>query len=94
MYAATEEEIETFLSPLTARSKVRDVLHGLTAARQLENAVLEGKTLSYIPGALPEFPEVVAAEPVAGVGEDRGGCCGDSCRGGGRDCRRGEDSEV
>ena len=69
VYAATEEEIETFLSPLTARSKVRDVLHGLTAARQLENAVLEGKTLSYIPGALPEFPEVVAAEPVAGVGE-------------------------
>ncbi len=68
-YAATEEEIETFLSPLTARSKVRDVLHGLTAARQLENAVLEGKTLLYIPGALPEFPEIVAAEPVVGVGE-------------------------
>jgi hypothetical protein len=70
VYAATEEEIETFLSPLTARSRVRDVLHGLTAARQLENAVLEGKTLVYIPGALPEFPEAVAAaEPVAGVGE-------------------------
>jgi hypothetical protein len=69
VYAATEEEIETFLSPLTARSKVRDVLHGLTAARQLENAVLEGKTLLYIPGALPEFPEVVAAEPLAGVGD-------------------------
>ena len=69
VYAATEEEIETFLSPLTARSKVRDVLHGLTGARQLENVVLEGKTLFYIPGALPEFPEVVAAEPVAGVGE-------------------------
>ena len=31
VYAATEEEVETFLSPLTARSKVRDVLHGLTA---------------------------------------------------------------
>ncbi len=69
VYAATEEEIETFLSPLTARSKVRDVLHGLTAARQLENAVLEGKTLVYIPGALPEFPEAVVAEPVAGVGD-------------------------
>jgi hypothetical protein len=69
VYVATEEEIETFLSPLTARSKVRDVLHGLTAARQLENAVLEGKTLLYIPGALPEFPEIVAAEPVAAEGE-------------------------
>ncbi len=67
--AATEDEIETFLSPLAARSKVRDVLHGLSAARQLEETVLEGKTLSYIPGALPEFPEVVAAEPVVGVGD-------------------------
>jgi hypothetical protein len=69
VYVATEEEIETFLSPLTARSKVRDVLHGLTAARQLENAVLEGKTLLYIPGALPEFPEIVVAEPVVAVAE-------------------------
>jgi 23S rRNA pseudouridine2605 synthase len=68
-YAATEEEIETFLSPLAPRSKVRDVLHGLTAARQLENAVLEGKTLLYIPGGLPEFPEVVAAEPVVDVAD-------------------------
>jgi 23S rRNA pseudouridine2605 synthase len=69
VYAATEEEIETFLSPLAARSKVRDVLHGLTAARQLENAVLEGKTLLYIPGALPEFPEIVVAESAVGVAE-------------------------
>ncbi len=69
VFVATEEEIETFLSPLAARSRVRDVLHGLTAARQLENAVLEGKTLLYIPGALPEFPEIAAAEPVGGLGE-------------------------
>ena len=69
VYAATAEEIETFLSPLSARSKVRDVLHGLSASRQLEDAVLEGKTLLCIPGALPEFPEVVAAEPVVTVGE-------------------------
>ena len=67
--AATDEEVETFLSPLTARSKVRDVLHGLTAARQLENAVLAGKTLVYIPGALPEFPEVAAAEPAVEVAD-------------------------
>jgi hypothetical protein len=69
VYAATEEEIETFLSPLAARSKVRDALHGLTAARQLENAVLEGKTLLYIPGALPEFPEVAAVEPAVDVAD-------------------------
>jgi hypothetical protein len=62
-YAATEEEVETFLSPLAARSKVRDVLHGLRAARQLESVVLEGKTLVYVPGALPEFAEIAAAEP-------------------------------
>src|SRR5581483_2739200 len=68
VFVATEEEIETFLSPLAARSRVRDVLHGLTAARQLENAVLEGKTLLYIPGALPEFPEI-AVEGVAAESE-------------------------
>jgi len=62
VFAATEEEIETFLSPLTARSRVRDVLHGLTGARQLETLAVEGKTLLYIPGALPEFPAAAAAE--------------------------------
>jgi 23S rRNA pseudouridine2605 synthase len=31
--AATEEEITTFLSPLTARSRLREVLHALTGAR-------------------------------------------------------------
>lgn len=62
-YAATEEDIETFLSPLAARSKVRDVLHGLRAGRQLESIVLEGKALLYVPGGLLEFPEVAVAEP-------------------------------
>ena len=61
-YAATEDEVETFLSPLAARSRVREVLHALTAGRQLESAVLEGKTLLYIPGALPEFPEIAKPE--------------------------------
>jgi hypothetical protein len=64
-YAAVTDEVEVFLSPLAARSRVRDVLHGLTAGRQLEDVVLEGKTLLYIPGALPEFPEATAAEPAA-----------------------------
>ena len=45
VFAATEEEIATFLSPLTARSRVREVLHALVGARQLETVVLEGKTL-------------------------------------------------
>ncbi|MHB1021744.1 MAG: hypothetical protein ACYC46_09960 [Acidobacteriaceae bacterium] len=59
--AATAEEIEIFLSPLTARSRVREVLSGLTAARQLESTVLEGKAQLHIAGSLPEFPEI--AEP-------------------------------
>ena len=62
--AATEEEIETFLSPLTARSRVREVLHALTGARQLETVVVEGKTLLHIPGALPV---AAAAEGEAAV---------------------------
>jgi hypothetical protein len=65
-YAALEDEIETFLSPLAARSRIREVLHGLTAARQLEPIVLEGKRLLYIPGALPEFPEIAAEQPAEG----------------------------
>lgn len=68
-FAVTEEEIAAFLSPLTARSRVREVVNALVGARQLETAVLAGKSLVYIPGALPEFvvpvAEVVAedAEP-------------------------------
>ena len=55
VFAVTEEDVETFLSPLTARSRVREVLHALVGARQLETVVLEGKTLLHIPGALQVF---------------------------------------
>jgi 23S rRNA pseudouridine2605 synthase len=48
---ATEEEITTFLSPLTARSRVREVVHALLGARQLETVAVEGKTLLHLPGA-------------------------------------------
>ncbi len=53
--AATEDEIETFLSPLAPRSRVRDVIHALLAARQLETVVVEGKTLLHVTGELPAF---------------------------------------
>ncbi len=53
--AATEDEIETFLSPLAARSRVRDVIHALLSARQLETIVVEGKTLLHVTGELPAF---------------------------------------
>jgi len=60
--AATTEEMEVFLSPLAARSRIREIVNGLGASRQLDEIVLEGKTLHYIAGDLPEFPDVM--EPV------------------------------
>ena len=60
---ATEDEVETFLSPLAARSRIREVLHALTSSRQLETIVLEGKSLLHIPGTLPEFPAIEKPEP-------------------------------
>ncbi len=73
--AATEEEITTFLSPLTARSRLREVLHALIGARQLETIAVEGKTLLHIPGALVELgvvPEMAATGEAAAAeaGED------------------------
>ena len=53
--AAEEAEIESFLSPLAPRSRVRDVIHALLAARQLETLVVKGKTLLHIAGDLPVF---------------------------------------
>jgi hypothetical protein len=52
---ATEEEIETFLSPLAARSRIRDVVHALMSARQLETIAIEGKTVLHVAGELPGF---------------------------------------
>ncbi len=63
VFAATEEEIATFLSPLTARSRVREVLHALVAARQLSTVVIEGKTLLHLPGGLPDLKSVPTQEP-------------------------------
>lgn len=61
-FVATEEEIAGFLSPLTARSRVRDVLHGLTAGRQLAEGVLHGKTVLYLPEALPDLARFAPTE--------------------------------
>ena len=54
--AATSDEMEIYLSPLAARSRVREVVHGLAASRQLDEIVVEGRTLLHIAGALPELP--------------------------------------
>lgn len=67
--AATAEEIEIFLSPLTARSRIREVVHGMTAARHLASMSVGSHTLLFIEGSLPETidaPETAqAAEPPA-----------------------------
>jgi 23S rRNA pseudouridine2605 synthase len=52
---ASEEEIETFLSPIAARSRIRDVVHALISARQLETIAVEGKTVLHVNGDLPSF---------------------------------------
>ncbi len=59
--AATEDEIETFLSPLAPRSRVRDVVHALLGARQLETFVVDGKTLLHVAGDLPAFASETSA---------------------------------
>ena len=56
--AATTDEIETFLSPLAPRSRIRDVARGLSATQQLLTLPLGAQSLLYIAGGLPEFPEI------------------------------------
>jgi hypothetical protein len=53
--AASMEEVEIFLSPLTARSKIREVLRGLVATRQVHTLPLGHTTQYYVAGTLPEF---------------------------------------
>jgi 23S rRNA pseudouridine2605 synthase len=72
---ATEEEIETFLSPLAARSRIRDVVHALMAARQLETIAIDGRTVLHVNGDLPAFnapapAEATTAEPTEATGEE------------------------
>ena len=48
--AASEDEITSFLSPLAPRSRIREVLHALLAARQLATVAVDGKTLLHVAG--------------------------------------------
>lgn len=61
---ATEDDVEVFLSTLAPRSRVRDVVHALTAAREVDTVVVEGKHYSHVRGDLPIFTPA-AAEPSA-----------------------------
>jgi 23S rRNA pseudouridine2605 synthase len=64
---ASEEDIETFLSPVASRSRLRDVVHALLSARQLESIAVEGRTVLHVAGELPAF--LAVATEVSG-GED------------------------
>ena len=65
--AASSDQIETFLSPLTSRSRVREVVNGLSATRQLGLVSVAATPLLHVAGTLPEFAEAepVEAEPPA-----------------------------
>jgi len=66
--AATMEEVEMFLSPLTARSKIREVLRGLVATRQVHTLTLGHAPHYYVAGTLPEFapaPTVYASSAMS-----------------------------
>jgi 23S rRNA pseudouridine2605 synthase len=58
---AAEDEIESFLSPLASRSRIRDVIHALLAARELQTIAVEGRTMLHVAGALPAFLAAEAA---------------------------------
>ncbi len=53
--AAGMEEVELFLAPFTARSKVREVLRGLVATRQVHTITMGHSPQFYVAGTLPEF---------------------------------------
>ena len=58
-----EDEVETFLSPLASRSRIREVVRALIGARQLETLVLDGKNTLYLTGELPVFAPLAQPAP-------------------------------
>jgi len=56
--AATMEDVELFLAALTARSKIREVIRGLVATRQVHTLALGHAPHFYVAGTLPEFEPV------------------------------------
>jgi 23S rRNA pseudouridine2605 synthase len=56
--AGSMEDVEMFLQPLTARSKIREVIRGLVATRQVHTISLGHAPHFYVAGTLPEFEPV------------------------------------
>ena len=55
--AASMEDVELFLAPLTARSKIREVLRGLVATRQVHTLSMGHSQHFYVAGTLPDFAQ-------------------------------------
>ncbi len=73
--AATAEEVEIFLSPVASRSRIRDVVHGLSTTRQLASFSLTGEGQLYVEGIAArdsEEEETVVLAAGAIAGEDAG----------------------
>lgn len=56
--AGSMEDVEQFLFPLTSRSKIREVVRGLAATRQVHTTTMGHSSLYYVAGTLPDFPAV------------------------------------
>jgi hypothetical protein len=72
VYAATSEEIEIFLSPVTSRSRVREAVRGLSATHQIHALSMDSQTYYFLQNGLPEFATVmvpVADAPAAPLAE-------------------------
>ncbi len=66
--AGSMEDVEVFLSPLTSRSKIREVIRGLVATRQVHTINLGHTPHYYVAGTLPEFsapPAIFTAASLA-----------------------------
>jgi 23S rRNA pseudouridine2605 synthase len=65
--AGSMEDVELFLAPLTARSKIREVIRGLVATRQVHTISLGHAPHFYVAGTLPEFEPVSAIYASSGM---------------------------
>lgn len=62
--AAEASEIEDFLSRMVARSKVREAINALTAARELQLMRIGSKTMVHLTGAFDEADERKRSQPI------------------------------
>ncbi|HEX4019790.1 MAG TPA: hypothetical protein VHX63_01475 [Acidobacteriaceae bacterium] len=67
--AASDDEIVAFLSPLASQSRTREMVHGLTATRQLGRIPFEGGMLLHLKDGLPAELLVDLTTPETSAGD-------------------------